>query len=569
MWQQNYYFAGESLAFSALIAAAPLLTLFYLLGIRRKAAWLSAVASLGVAGVVALVFVRMPVQQAVAATLNGAAFGLFPISWIVFSSILMYRLAVDTGKFEIIRDSIGALTADRRLQLLLIAFSFSAFIEGAAGFGSPVAVSAAMLAGLGFPPFYAALLCLIGNTAPVAFGSIGIPIVTLTQITGLPMQALSAMTGRILSIVALVVPVYLLVLMAGATNTLAVWPAVVACAVTFAATQFLVSNFIGPELTAILASLASLSAMVLLLKIWKPSRIFRLEGDDRAERPAVRHGAGATFLAWTPYLLLVIFVLAWGYKPMKAWLDATTTTTIPVPWLHNTIQRMPPVTAQPAPYAAMFVFNWLSAAGTACVLAVVAAAAVLRVVATAIRRHLQGDASPAGASDGHHRDRAGAGVPDELLRDDLHAWPGVRRNRARIPVLQRLARLARRGPDGQRDLVLCAVRQPAGRHREQPRHEPDSDRVHECGRGRDGEDDFVAEHCRCGRRHRHAGLRRREALPRHAAPQHRPGDGGRTACPDLRLFVSGSGSTGLSSRYLDHVVRLQPDRGFHGKNRHS
>jgi L-lactate transport len=379
MWQQNYYFAGGSLVYSALIAAAPLLTLFYLLGIRRKAAWLSALASLGVAGAVALVFVRMPVQQAVAATLNGAAFGLFPISWIVFSSILMYRLAVDTGRFEIIRDSIGALTGDRRLQLLLIAFSFSAFIEGAAGFGSPVAISAAMLAGLGFPPFYAALLCLIGNTAPVAFGSIGIPIVTLTQITGLPMPALSAMTGRLLSIVALLVPVYLLVLMAGAANTLAVWPAVVACAVTFAATQFLVSNFIGPELTAILAALASLSAMVLLLKIWKPARIYRLEGDDSAERPAMRHGAGATFLAWTPYLLLVIFVLAWGYKPMKAWLDATTTTTIPVPWLHNMIQRVPPVTAQPAPYAAVFVFNWLSAAGTACVLAVVAAALVLRV----------------------------------------------------------------------------------------------------------------------------------------------------------------------------------------------
>jgi L-lactate transport len=379
MWQQNYYFAGGNLADSALIAAAPLLTLFYLLGIRRKAAWLSALASLGVAGVVALVFVRMPVQQAVAATLNGAAFGLFPISWIVFSSILMYRLAVDTGKFEIIRDSIGALTADRRLQLLLIAFSFSAFIEGAAGFGSPVAVAAAMLAGLGFPPFYAALLCLIGNTAPVAFGSIGIPIVTLTQITGLPMPALSAMTGRLLSPVALLVPVYLLVLMAGATNTLAVWPAVVACAVTFAAAEFLVSNFIGPELTAILSSLASISAMVLLMKFWKPARIFRLEGDDKTHKPHVRHGAGPTLLAWTPYILLVIFVLVWGYKPVKAWLDAATTSTIPVPWLHNLIQRVPPVTAQPAPYAALFVFNWLSAAGTACLLAVVAAAVMLRV----------------------------------------------------------------------------------------------------------------------------------------------------------------------------------------------
>lgn len=379
MWQQNYYFVGGSLAYSALIAATPLLALFYLLGVRRKPAWISALSALAVAGLVALLFVRMPAQQAVAATLNGAAFGLFPISWIVFSSILLYRLAVDTGRFEIIRDSIGALTTDRRLQLLLIAFSFSGFIEGAAGFGSPVAVAAAMLAGLGFPPFYAAVLCLIGNTVPVAFGSIGIPIVTMTQITGLPMQALSAMTGRLLSIVALLVPVYLLVLMAGAGNTLAVWPAVLTCAVTFAAVEFLVSNFIGPELTAILASLASLSAVVLLMKFWKPSRIFRLEGDDKADKPQVRHGAGTTFVAWTPYLLLVIFVLVWGYKPFKAWLNAATTMRIPVPWLHNLIQRVPPVTAQPAPYAAVFVFDWLSAAGTACVLAVVAAAVVLRV----------------------------------------------------------------------------------------------------------------------------------------------------------------------------------------------
>jgi lactate permease len=160
---------------------------------------------------------------------------------------------------------------------------------------------------------------------------------------------------------------------------MAVWPAVLACAVTFAAVEFLVSNFIGPELTAILASLASISAIVLLMKVWKPSRIFRLEGDDKADTPHVRHGVGPTFLAWTPYTLLVVFVLLWGYKPMKAWLDATTTMTIQVPGLHNTIQRVPPVTAQPAPYAAVFVFNWLSAAGTACVLAAIAAALVLRV----------------------------------------------------------------------------------------------------------------------------------------------------------------------------------------------
>ena len=205
MWEQNYYFVGGSLAYSSIVAAAPLLTLFYLLGVRRKPAWISALSALGVGWVVVLLIIRMPVQQALAATLNGAAFGLFPISWIVFASILLYRLAVDTGHFEVIKDSIGALTADRRLQLLLIGFSFSAFVEGSAGFGSPVAVAAAMLAGLGFPSFYAAVLCLIGNTAPVAFGSIGIPIVTLTQITGLPILALSAMTGRFLSLIALVV----------------------------------------------------------------------------------------------------------------------------------------------------------------------------------------------------------------------------------------------------------------------------------------------------------------------------------------------------------------------------
>jgi lactate permease len=379
MWQQNYSFAGDSLTVSALIASTPLLTLFYLLGVRRKPAWTSALASLAVAWIVARLFVGMPVQQATAATIAGAAFGLFPISWIVFTSILLYRLAVETGKFAVIKDSIGALTSDRRLQLLLIAFAFSGFIEGGAGFGSPVAISAAMLAGLGFPPFYAAVLCLIGNTAPVAFGSIGIPIVTLTQITGLPMQALSAMTGRILSIVALIIPVYLVVLLAGARNAFAVWPAVLVCAVTFAATEFLVSNFIGPELTGILSALASISAMVLLLKLWAPGHIFRLEGDGKTAEAHPTHGLGQTLLAWSPYTLLVVFVLAWGYQPFKALLDRTTTFPIQVPGLHNLIQRMPPVTAEPSPYAAVYVFNWLSAAGTACLLAGITAALVLGV----------------------------------------------------------------------------------------------------------------------------------------------------------------------------------------------
>jgi lactate permease len=378
MWQQNYEFIGGSLGLSALTAAIPLLVLFYLLGVRRQPAWIAALSALGAAGVVALLAVRMPLQQAASATLAGAAFGLFPISWIVFSSILLYRIAVDTGKFEIIKDSIGALTDDRRLQLLLIAFSFSSFIEGAAGFGSPVAVSAAMLTGLGFPPFQAAALCLLGNTAPVAFGSIGIPIVTLTQITGLPMAPLSAMTGRILSIIAVIIPIYLLVLMAGVRSMAAIWPAVLVCGVGFGAVQLLVSNVIGPELADILAALASIGALVVLMKFWRPARVFRLPGDEPATGVHKRHGGSAMLIAWAPYLLLVVFVLMWGYVPVKAWLD-TMTVTFPVPGLHNTIQRIPPVTAAPSPYGAVYTFNWLSAAGTSCFLACVATALVLGV----------------------------------------------------------------------------------------------------------------------------------------------------------------------------------------------
>ncbi len=312
MWQQNYLFVGDSLGASAFVASTPVLVLFYLLGVKRRPTWVAGLASLATALAVSLFVIRMPATQAVAATLYGGAFGLFPIAWIMFSSILLYRITVDTGKFEIIKDSVGSLSDDRRLQVVLIAFSFSSFIEGAAGFGSPVAVSAAMLTGLGFPAFYAGVYCLVGNTAPVAFGSIGIPIVTLAQITGLPMALLSAMTGRILSIIAVIIPIYLLVLMAGVRQTVAVWPALIAGGVTFGAVQLFVSNVIGPELTDILSALASISAMVLLMKVWKPAETFRLPNDEPIALNRPRHGAGAVFMAWLPYILLVVFVLSWG-----------------------------------------------------------------------------------------------------------------------------------------------------------------------------------------------------------------------------------------------------------------
>src|ERR1041385_1864081 len=255
MWQHNYTPVGGSLSASTAVAALPVLVLFLMLGVLRKPAWMSALAALGSALVVALFVYGMPVQLAVISTVYGAAYGIFPIAWIAFSSIMLYRLAVDTGKFEVIKASVGSLTDDRRLQALFIAFSFGAFIEGAAGFGAPVAVSGAMLAGLGFDPFYAAGICLLANTAPVAFGSIGIPIVTLANVTGLPVLALSAMVGRLCAMMSVGIPAYLLIVMAGFSGATEVLPAILACGVSFAGTQFFVSTFIGPDLTDILSSL--------------------------------------------------------------------------------------------------------------------------------------------------------------------------------------------------------------------------------------------------------------------------------------------------------------------------
>jgi lactate permease len=393
MWQQNYEPVGGSLGLSAAVASIPILVLFFMLGVKRKPAWMAALTALAVAFVLALGAYHMPVQLAVMSTVNGAAYGLFPIAWIVFASIMLYRLAVDTGKFEIIKDSVGGLTNDRRLQALFIAFSFGAFIEGAAGFGAPVAVSGAMLAGLGFSPFYAAGICLLANTAPVAFGSIGIPVTTLAGITGLPVMALSAMVGRLCAMISVIIPMYLLVVMVGWRRTIEVLPAVIVCGLSFAGVQFYVSNYMGPELTDILSSLTCIGCMVLVLKFWKPKNIFRLEGDKPASTVMHGHSGGEMFVAWLPYMLLVAFVLVWGYVPIKLRFDHFTNDLLPaflprnatalnglnVPGLHNLITRVPPVTNAPAPYPAVFAFNWLSASGTACFLATIVAALLLRV----------------------------------------------------------------------------------------------------------------------------------------------------------------------------------------------
>lgn len=393
MWQHNYEPLGGSLALSAPVAALPIIVLFFMLGVWRAPSWKAALSALVTALLVAIGVYGMPANLAIVSTLYGAAYGIFPIAWIVFSSIMLYRLAVDTGKFEIIKDSVGSLTDDRRLQAMFIAFSFGAFIEGAAGFGAPVAVSGAMLAGLGFNPFYAAGICLLANTAPVAFGSIGIPVTTLAAVTGLPVMPLSAMVGRLCAMVSVIIPGYLVVVMAGRQKAMEVLPAIIACGVSFASMQLFVSNYMGPELTDILSSLTCIFVMVVVLKVWKPKNIMRLEGDQPVSLTAMTHTGGEIMMAWLPYMLLVVFVLAWGEPAIKVALDTFSNGVMPgflpqaptglngvmVPGLHNAITRMPPVTPTPSAYPAVFTFNWLSASGTACFLATIATAVLLGV----------------------------------------------------------------------------------------------------------------------------------------------------------------------------------------------
>ncbi len=369
MWQQNYTPVAGSLFWSALVAALPILVLLYAIGVRRVTAGVASLCGLAAALVLALVAYRMPPLLALDAALYGAAFGVFPIFWIVFWAIVLYRVTVATGKFEILKNSIGHITSDPNMQALLIAFAFGAFLEGAAGFGTPVAVAAAILGGLGFGAFQAAGICLLANTAPVAFGSIAIPLVTLAATTGLPIEELSRWVGRLCAPVSLFIPAYLVLVLGGTKALRRVWPAALACGVSFASVQFLVSNFVGPYLTDILSSLAAVLALLALLRFWQPA-------DSVVETSP--YTLGEIFMAWSPYLLLVVFILAWSIDGIKAVL-LQAAVIIPWPGLHNVVLQMPPVVAKAAPYAALYRFRYLAEAGTSCAFATLAAALLLRL----------------------------------------------------------------------------------------------------------------------------------------------------------------------------------------------
>jgi lactate permease len=396
-WPQVYDPFGSPVA-STLVAMLPLVVLLGLLaGAGWPASW-SAAAGLAAALAIAVGVVGMPLDAALAAALHGAAFGLFPIGWIILSAMFLYRLSVEAGALDVMKRSVTGLSADHRLQALLIAFSFGAFLEGAAGFGAPVAITAALLVGAGFPALEAACVALLANTAPVAFGALGTPIVTLAKVTGLDEHAISMLAGRQLPFFSLLVPAWMVVMMAGWRGLAGAWPAVLVCGGSFALLQFIMANEVGASLVDVVAGAGSLLVTAAFLRRWRPREIWRhggeqvaVRGGQRAAHDPTRHGAAdeppadtpaRIAWAWAPWALLSVVVFLWGLPPVKAALEGRDLPAVrrvvapefPVPMLDGRVAKVPPATREPLEIErAVYRLNWLSAAGTGILVAAIAA----------------------------------------------------------------------------------------------------------------------------------------------------------------------------------------------------
>ena len=393
-WSQVYDPLGNAFLSTA-FAALPIVVLLGSLGVLRVRAHFAALMGLAASLLVAVAVFRMPLAMTLASAGYGAAYGLFPIGWIVLNVIFLYQLTNECGLFEKLRHSITGLTEDARLQLLLVAFSFGAFIEGACGFGTPVAVTGAILIGLGFTPLAASGLSLIANTAPVAFGALGAPLLGLQGVTGLDLKALSAMVGRQLPFFSLLVPFWLIWAFAGFRGMLEIWPAILVAGIAFAVPQFLVSNFHGPWLVDVVAAFVSMGTLSLFLKFWQPKRIWRVSearpsgratGDPEslqdqpksAAQRALPHGrASDRIRPWIPWIILSVIVFVWGLPQTKAFLDGIAFPQIPIYGLNKLVFRVPPVIAQPAAETAVFNFNFLSASGSGIFLASIIAGFVM------------------------------------------------------------------------------------------------------------------------------------------------------------------------------------------------
>jgi len=386
IWQQIYDPFGN-MYISTLLAAIPVVVMLVALGFLHIKAHIAAGLGLIAAIVVAVFAYGMPMDMAGRAAVYGGFTGLLPIGWIVLNIIFLQQLAEQNGSFKILQDSLSGITADRRLQLLLIAFCFGAFFEGAAGFGTPVAVTAGILIGLGFSPLAASGLSLIANTAPVAFGALGTPVITLAKVHGYDLMEVTAMIGRQLPFFSLLVPFWLIWAFAGRKAMMEIWPAILVTGLSFAIPQFLVSNFIGPELVDIIAAIVSMVSLVLFLRVWQPKTIWTspsIKGHDisaheaKPPGPVVVHDRAALIRAWTPWVILSVFVFIWGLPPVKAWLNGIFAPSFPMAGLHNLIEKVPPVVPVPHKETAVYVLNLLSATGTGILLSAIISALIMK-----------------------------------------------------------------------------------------------------------------------------------------------------------------------------------------------
>lgn len=356
----------KSIPLSALVAAIPIFFIFWALIIKKMKGYKASLLTTLLAVLIAILAYGMPTGLALLSTADGALYGVFTISWIVIGAMFLYNIAVTSGQFEIIKNFMASITVDRRLQALLIAFSFGAFLEGAAGFGTPVAITAAMLVGLGFNPLYAAGICLIANTAPVAFGSIGIPITVAAQTSGMPEMAVSQMVGRTLPFLSLLVPFYLVFIMAGYKRTMEVLPAIIVSGGSFAITQFITANYVNPMLPDVISGLVSIISLMILLRYWKPKTVWRFkEEPPQTIDTELKYSVGQVAKAWSPFIIMTVIVMAWGLQPIKDSLNSLGQLKFYLPGLHDHIFA---ADGKPLPIKP-FTFNYLSNAGTSIILA--------------------------------------------------------------------------------------------------------------------------------------------------------------------------------------------------------
>ncbi|HCP4469012.1 TPA: L-lactate permease [Escherichia coli] len=369
IWSQDYDPVGN-IWLSSLTASLPILFFFFALIKLKLKGHVAATWTVIIALIVALLFYKMPLTAALASVLYGFFYGLWPIAWIIIAAVFVYKISVKTGQFDIIRASVLSVTPDQRIQMLIVGFAFGAFLEGAAGFGAPVAITAALLVVLGFRPLYAAGLCLIVNTAPVAFGAMGIPILVAGQVTGLDSFEIGQMVGRQLPFLTIIVLFWIMAIMDGLRGIKETWPAVLVAGGSFAIAQFLSSNFLGPELPDIISSLVSLVCLTLFLKRWQPVHIFRFDNTPYQNTDSSPLSRSQVIWAWSPFLFLTATVTLWSLPPFKTLFAPGGTLhdlviTVPVPYLDKLIARMPPVVSEATAYAAVFKFDWFSATGTA------------------------------------------------------------------------------------------------------------------------------------------------------------------------------------------------------------